>query len=232
MSGKSASNIGSEGHRHRVRERFFKNNGKDMADYELLEAYLMIAIPRKDVKPIAKALIAKFGGFAEVINASVADLLQIDGIGENAAFALKMISAAAVRMAWEQLKSEDLPVIANMDVLIDYCRMSMCYQDIEEFCIIYLNAKNQVIGQEVQQKGTVNHVAIHPREVVKAALEKNACAIIMVHNHPTGDATPSKADIEVTKKVKEALSSMNIILHDHVVVSKFGYYSFRDAGLI
>lgn len=231
MTEKARPSLGNEGHRHRVRERFLKG-GRDMADYELLEAYLMIAIPRRDVKPIAKALIAKFGSFADVINAPQSELLEMEGIGENSVFALKMVSAAAVRMSWEQLKGADLPVIGNMDMLIDYCRMSMCYQDVEEFRIIYLNSKNQVVDQEIQQKGTINHVSIHPREVVKAALEKKACAVIMVHNHPTGDATPSKADVEVTKNVKAALESMNIELHDHVVVSRYGYYSFRDGGLI
>ncbi len=232
MTEKARPSLGNEGHRHRVRERFLKGGGRDMADYELLEAYLMIAIPRRDVKPIAKALIAKFGSFADVINAPQSELLEMEGIGENSVFALKMVSAAAVRMSWEQLKGADLPVIGNMDMLIDYCRMSMCYQDVEEFRIIYLNSKNQVVDQEIQQKGTINHVSIHPREVVKAALEKKACAVIMVHNHPTGDATPSKADVEVTKNVKAALESMNIELHDHVVVSRYGYYSFRDGGLI
>lgn len=232
MTIKPNSNISCEGHRQRVRDKFLKNGGRDMADYELLEAYLMIAIPRRDVKPIAKALIAKFGDFAEVISASPIDLMEIDGVGEGAVFALKMIREAAIRMSWEVLKSGDTPVIANMDNLVDYCRMSMSYQDIEEFKLIYLNAKNMVVAEETQQKGTVNHVSIHPREVVRSALEKNACAVIMVHNHPTGDTTPSKADVEVTKKVRDALKSMNVELHDHVIVSKYGYYSFRDGGLI
>lgn len=229
---KMSPNISSEGHRQRVRDKFLKSGGRGMADYELLEAYLMIAIPRRDVKPIAKALIARFGDFAEVINAAIPDLMEVDGIGEGAVFALKMIKEAAVRMSWEVLKEGDAPVIADMDNLVDYCRMSMSYQDVEEFKLIYLNAKNMVIDEETQQRGTINHVSIHPREVVRSALEKNACAVIMVHNHPTGDTTPSKADIEVTRKVKEALKSMNIELHDHLIVSKFGYYSFRDAGLV
>lgn len=224
--------ISSDGHRQRIREKFLKSGGNAFADYELLEAYLTIVIPRRDVKPLAKLLIAKFGSFAEVISAPNEDLLEVDGVGENTVFALKMIREAAMRMSWEVLKNADAPVISNMDALIDYCRMSMAYQEVEEFRLIYLNAKNMVVDEEAQQRGTINHVSIHPREVVRAALEKKACAVIMVHNHPTGDTTPSKADIEVTKKVKEAVNSMNIELHDHVIVSKFGYFSFRDAGLI
>ncbi len=198
----------------------------------MLEAYLTIAIPRRDVKPLAKRLIAKFGSFAEVISAPNEELLEVDGVGENTLFALKMVREAAERMSWEVLKNADAPVISNMDALIDYCRMSMAYQEVEEFRLIYLNAKNMVIEEETQQRGTINHVSIHPREVVRAALDKKAAAVIMVHNHPTGDTTPSRADIDVTKKVKEALNAMNIELHDHVIVSKSGYYSFRDGGLI
>lgn len=232
MTEKNKPNLTSEGHRQRIRERFLKGGGAAFADYELLEAYLTIAIPRRDVKPLAKLLIAKFGSFAEVVSAKNEELLAVDGVGENTLFALKIIKEAAQRMSWEMLKDKDLPVIADMDALIDYCRMSMAYQDVEEFKLIYLNNKNQVIAEETQQKGTINHVSIHPREVVKSALDNHASAVIMVHNHPTGDTTPSRADIDVTKKVKEALASMNMVLHDHVIVSKYGCYSFRTAGLI
>ncbi len=226
------SNISTDGHRQRIRDKFLKNGGAAFADYELLEAYLTIAIPRRDVKPLAKLLIAKFGSFAEVINAKNDELLAVDGVGENTLFALKIVKEAAQRMSWEMLKDRDLPIIADMDALIDYCRMSMAYQDVEEFRLIYLNGKNQVIDEASQQKGTINHVAIHPREVVKSALEKKASAVIMVHNHPTGDTTPSRADIDMTKKIRDALDSVNIVLHDHVIVSKYGCYSFHSAGLI
>ena len=232
MTEKSQPNLSNEGHRQRIREKFLNNGGSALADYELLEAYLTIAIPRRDVKPLAKQLIAKFGSFAEVINAKNEDLLSISGVGENTVFALKIISEAARRMSWEMLKDKDAPVIADMDALIDYCRMSMAYQDVEEFRLIYLNGKNRVIAEVTQQKGTINHVAIHPREFVKSALDNHASAVIMVHNHPTGDTTPSRADIDITKKVNEALSAVNIQLHDHVIVSKYGCYSFRCAGLI
>lgn len=232
MIEKTKPNLSNEGHRQRIREKFLNNGGAALADYELLEAYLTIAIPRRDVKPLAKQLIAKFGSFAEVINAKNEELLSLTGVGENTVFALKIVSEAARRMSWEMLKDKDAPVIADMDALIDYCRMSMAYQDVEEFRLIYLNGKNRVIAEVTQQKGTINHVAIHPREVVKSALDHHASAIIMVHNHPTGDTTPSRADIDMTKKVYEALSVVNIQLHDHVIVSKYGCYSFRSAGLI
>ena len=232
MIEKTKPNLSSEGHRQRIRDKFLNNGGAALADYELLEAYLTIAIPRRDVKPLAKQLIAKFGSFAEVINAKNEDLLAVSGVGENTVFALKIVSEAARRMSWEMLKDKDLPVIADMDALIDYCRMSMAYQDVEEFRLIYLNAKNRVIAEVTQQKGTINHVAIHPREVVKSALDNHASAVIMAHNHPTGDTTPSRADIDMTKKVNEALAAVNIQLHDHVIVSKYGCYSFRSAGLI
>ena len=232
MIEKTKPNLSSEGHRQRIRDKFLNNGGAALADYELLEAYLTIAIPRRDVKPLAKQLIAKFGSFAEVINAKNEDLLAVTGVGENTVFALKIVSEAARRMSWEILKDKDLPVIADMDALIDYCRMSMAYQDVEEFRLIYLNAKNRVIAEVTQQKGTINHVAIHPREVVKSALDNHASAVIMAHNHPTGDTTPSRADIDMTKKVNEALAAVNIQLHDHVIVSKYGCYSFRSAGLI
>lgn len=232
MNEKSKANLSNEGHRQRIREKFLNNGGSALADYELLEAYLTIAIPRRDVKPLAKQLIAKFGSFAEVINAKNEELLSLTGVGENTVFALKIVSEAARRMSWEMLKDKDAPVIADMDALIDYCRMSMAYQDVEEFRLIYLNGKNRIIAEVTQQKGTINHVAIHPREVVKSALDHHASAIIMVHNHPTGDTTPSRADIDMTKKVYEALSAVNIQLHDHVIVSKYGCYSFRSVGLI
>lgn len=224
--------ISPEGHRQRIRERFLKNGGKDMPDYEFLEAYLTIAIPRRDVKPLAKVLIAEFGSFCGVVNAPEQKLLQIDGVGENTLFALKMIKEAAIRMSWQELQGSDLPVIANMDSLIDYCRMTMGALQIEEFRLIFLNAKNRVIAEEVQQRGTINHVTIHPREVVNLALSKNAAAVIMAHNHPTGDVTPSKADIEVTKLVRDGLKTMDITLHDHVVIGKGNYFSFRDRGLL
>lgn len=220
------------GHRKRLRERFILGEGKDMPDYELLELLLMIAIPRRDVKPIAKRLIKKFGCFAGVINASIEDLQQIEGIKETSATVLKIVKAAALRMSWQNLSSSDAPVISNWDTMVDYCRSSMGYLDIEEFHIIFLNSKLQVIGEEVQQRGTINQVAIHPREVIKSAINKGATAIILAHNHPSGDVTPSKADLHVTKQIKEAANLVNIELIDHLIISKNLVYSFKDHGAL
>jgi DNA repair protein RadC len=220
------------GHRKRLRERFILGEGKDMPDYELLELLLMIAIPRRDVKPIAKRLIKKFGSFAEVINASIEDLQQIEGIKETSATILKIVKAAALRMSWQNLSSSDAPVISNWDTMVDYCRSSMGYLDIEEFHIIFLNSKLQVIGEEVQQRGTINQVAIHPREVIKSAINKGATAIILAHNHPSGDVTPSKADLHVTKQIKEAANLVNIELIDHLIISKNLVYGFKDHGAL
>ena len=220
------------GHRKRLRERFILGEGKDMPDYELLELLLMIAIPRRDVKPIAKRLIKKFGSFADVINASIEDLQQIEGIKETSATVLKIVKAAALRMSWQNLSSTDAPVISNWDTMVDYCRSSMGYLDVEEFHIIFLNSKLQVISEEVQQRGTINQVAIHPREVIKSAINKGATAIILAHNHPSGDVTPSKADLQVTKQIKEAAHLVNIELIDHLIISKNLVYGFKDHGAL
>lgn len=220
------------GHRQRLRDRFLKSDGRDMADYELLELVLTYAIVRRDVKPIAKLLIKEFGSFANVINASYEDLINIKGISENTAVLLKMINSAILRASWQKLSGEDAPVLKNIDDLIDYCRASMCYQDVEELRIIYLNSKLKVICEETLQKGTINNVAIHPREVIKSALQNHACSIIMVHNHPSGDTTPSKQDIMITKQIKDAAECVGVILQDHIVIGKYGHFSFRAERLI
>lgn len=220
------------GHRQRLRARFLAGGGKDMPDYEFLELLLMIAIPRKDVKPIAKRLIKKFGSLAGVINASIEELQQVDGIKENSATMLKIVKECALRMSWQNLQNEDLPVISNWDSMIDYCRAAMGYLEVEEFRIVFLNNKFKVIGEENQQRGTVNNVAIHPREVIKSAINHGASAIILAHNHPSGDTVPSKADIDVTKQIAEAAKLVNIQLLDHLIVSKNIVYSFKDHGII
>ena len=220
------------GHRERLRQRFLLGEGKDMADYELLELVLTIAIPRRDVKPLAKTLISRFGNFSGVINANKEDLCAINGIKENTVTVLKIINSALQRTAWQNLQSQEGPVILNIDSLIDYCRACMCYSDIEEFRLIYLDAKLHVIGQEIMQKGTINSVAIHPREVIKAAMNNRASAIIMVHNHPSGNVQPSKSDIAMTERIDEACESINIRLLDHLVISKNDYYSFAQHCLL
>lgn len=220
------------GHRQRLKERFKLGNGADMADYEMLELLLTLAIPRKDTKPLAKALIKEFGSFAEVLSAADDKLMAFSGLKENTILVFKLVREAALRMTWQKLSEQEAPVMTSYDAIVDYCRAASGYNDREEFRIIYLNAKNRIIAEEVQQRGSVNSVAIHPREVMRAAVMKGATAIIMVHNHPSGDVTPSRADIEVTKRIYEALSAMDIRLIDHFIVSKNLVYSFNDHGLL
>lgn len=220
------------GHRQRLKERFLIDGGKAMPDYELLELLLTFAIPRRDVKPLAKTLIAKFGNFAGVINANLPDLMQVSGVKENTAIMLKMIAQGAKRMAWQQLKGHDEAVIADYDSMIDYCRTAMAYNEVEEFRVIFLNSKFRVVAEEVLQRGTINTVAIHPREVIKAALDKGAAAMIMVHNHPTGVVKPSQADVSVTKTIRDAAKNCGIELFDHIIISKNDYFSFRDQGVL
>lgn len=220
------------GHRERIRQRFLIGEGRDMADYELLELVLTIAIPRRDVKPLAKELINKFGSFAAVINASREDLLMVSGIKDGTITVLKVINAAALRTSWQNLQSLDGPIINNFDTLIDYCRSAMCYSDVEELRLIYLDSKLHVLGQEIIQRGTINSVAIHPREVIKYAMNNKAASIIMVHNHPSGDVHPSKSDISMTQKINEACNSIGIRLIDHLILSRNEYYSFSHHMLL
>lgn len=214
------------GHRERLRQRFLLGEGKDMADYELLELVLTIALPRRDVKPLAKQLIAKFSSFAGVINASKDDLMTVPGIKENTATVLKIINVAAQRASWQNLQSCEGPIICNTDTLIDYCRSAMCFSDVEELRLIYLDAKLHIIGQEILQRGTINSVAIHPREVIKAAMNNHAFSIILVHNHPSGNVQPSKADMAMTERIKEACESIGIHILDHIIISRSESYSF------
>lgn len=224
--------IDNSGHRQRLRERFLKDGGKSMPDYEFLELLLTFAIPRKDTKILAKELIKEYGSFASVISAPTSELTTFSGVKDNAACVLKVIKEAAVRLNWQALRDSSAPVINNWDALIDYCRSAMAHQPYEEFRVIFLNSKLQVIGEETQQKGTINQVAIHPREVMKSAVNKGAMAIILVHNHPSGTVTPSAADIEITKSIVNAGKGMEIDVLDHVIISKFDYYSFKEHRII
>ena len=203
-----------------------------MPDYELLELLLMIALPRRDVKPLAKEMIKKFGSFAEVINAPLEELMSFSGVKENTATVLKIVRECSIRTSWQNLKSADAPIINNFDAMVDYCRSAMAYQTVEEFRIIFLNSKLHVIAEEVQQRGTVDQVAIHPREVIKSAMMHGASAMILVHNHPSGIVTPSKADIEITKRIREAGEAVSIRLFDHLIISKSSVYSFHNEGFV
>lgn len=220
------------GHRERLRRRFLLGGGRDMPDYELLELLLTIAIPRRDVKPLAKELIRKFGSFAEVVNAPLEELMLVKGVKENTAAVLRIVRECSVRSSWQSLRGMDAPVISDFDAMVDYCRSAMAYQTVEEFRIIFLNSKLYVIGEEIQQRGIVDQVAIHPREVIKSAMMHGASAMILVHNHPSGIVTPSKADMEITKRIKEAAEAVSIRLFDHLIISKSSVYSFHNQGFV
>ncbi|WP_419798884.1 MAG: RadC family protein [Terasakiella sp.] len=218
------------GHRKRLRARFLKTGSESLHDYELIELLLFGAIPRGDVKPLAKRLITTFGSFAEVISADARTLALEDGLGEAAVCALKIAQAGAIRLAQEQVMNK--PVLSSWQMLLDYCRASMAYHGVEQFRLLYLNRKNVLIADELQQRGTIDHTPVYPREVIKRALELEASALIMVHNHPSGDTTPSPADIDVTKRIKSIARPLSIEIHDHVIVSRKGYYSFKNTGLL
>ena len=221
---------GHHGHRQRLRERFLKGGANALADYELLEMVLYLAHPRADTKPLAKRLIEHFGSFAAALAAEPARIREVAGAGETTAAALLAVRAAAERLAREEAMEK--PVLSSWQALTDYLRISMAREAREQFRVLFLNRKNVLIADEIQQRGTVDHTPLYPREVVKRALELGATAIILVHNHPSGDVKPSKADIEMTKEVRDALSRLGIALHDHLIVSKHGTASFKTMGLL
>nr|TFG54725.1 MAG: JAB domain-containing protein [Hyphomicrobiales bacterium] len=217
-------------HRRRLREKFLKSGDVALADYELLELNLFAAIPRRDVKPLAKQLIEKFGSYADVIAAPPERLREIAGVGDAVVAALKSIEAAARRLA--QGKVLKRPAISSWDALLDYCAIAMARGQTEEFRIFFLDRKNILLADEVHQRGTVDHTPVYPREVVKRALELGASALILVHNHPSGDPTPSKADIAMTREVQAAAKALKIELHDHLVIGHGSHVSFKAQGLL
>ena len=218
------------GHRTRLRERFLGAGSDALSDYELLEMVLFRALPRGDVKPLAKSLIAKFGSFAEVVHAPATRLREVDGVGTATITEIKLIAAAASRVAKGQLKQRTL--LSSWNDVIDYCRTSMAFADKEQFRILFLDKRNQLISDEVQQVGTVDHTPVYPREVMKRALELSATAIILVHNHPSGDPTPSQADIQMTKAIIDIATPLGISVHDHIIVGKNGHASMKGLRLI
>ncbi len=218
------------GHRKRMRDRFANGGGEALADYELLELCLFQAIPRQDTKPIAKALLKRFSTYAGVLHAAPDELRDVKGMGDAAVIALKTVVEAATRLAREEILNQ--PVLSSWDKLIDYLRIGMGQKKTEQFRILFLDTKNKLIADELHQEGTVNHTPVYPREVVKRALELSAVAIIMVHNHPSGDPTPSRADIDMTKQMRDVGAPMGVTLHDHIIISRSDYSSFKAMGLI
>lgn len=218
------------GHRQRLRSRFLQAGGDHLPDYELLEMLLFAAKPRGDVKPLAKRLLKTFGSFEAVLQAEPAELRKVEEVGEAAICCLKAVEVAAQRLV--KAPAKEKPILQSWSALLDYCRLAMGSKKIEEFRILFLNHKNALIADEVQQRGTVNHTPVYPREVVKRALELGASAIILAHNHPSGDVTPSKADIDMTKQVAHAAGAVGIAVHDHLIIAESAHYSFKSHGLM
>ena len=219
-----------EGHRQRLRERFRLGGADAMPDYELLELLLFRSIPRRDTKKLAKDLLARFGSFAEVLAASPARLAEISGIGEATITDLKLVVASAQRLT--RIEMMHRPVLSSWSAIIDYCRAEMAFETKEQFRILFLDKSNTLIAAEVQQRGTVDHTPVYPREIVKRALELSSTAIILVHNHPSGDPTPSNADLRMTREIIEIARPLGILVHDHVIVGRKGHVSFKGKGLI
>lgn len=217
-------------HRKRLRERFLTGGALAMPDYELLELLLFRAIPRQDVKPLARRMIETFGDLAGTIAAPDARLRQISGVGDAVVTELKLAEACARRMA--RAKIMHRPVISSWDALLDYCHTAMSHRETEEFRVLFLDRKNNLIADESQGDGTVDHVPVYPRKIMRRALELNASALILVHNHPSGDPTPSQADIAMTEQVQRAGDCLAITLHDHLVIGKSCEISFRASGLL
>jgi DNA repair protein RadC len=218
------------GHRQRLRQRFLAAGSDAVSDYEVLELILFRAIPLRDVKPLAKELIARFGSFAEVISAPTERLKEVKGLGEAAIAELKIVHAAATRLARGGVKQR--PVLSSWSNVLDYCRSAMAFADKEQLRVLFLDKRNALIADEVQQTGTVDHTPVYPRELIKRALELSATAVVLVHNHPSGDPSPSRADIEMTKAIVEIARPLGIAVHDHLIVGKDGHASLKALKLI
>jgi DNA repair protein RadC len=221
---------GHEGHRARMRRKLLTAGPDALLDHELLEMMLFTALPRRDTKPLARVLLDRFGSFAGAIAAPSTELLQVEGLGEAGLAALKTVQAAALRLARAEVREQ--PLLNNWDRLLDYLNAVLARERIEQFRLLFLDSKNRLIADEAQARGTVNHTPVYPREVVKRALELQATALIMVHNHPSGDPTPSRADVEMTAEVKAAAGMLGIVLHDHLVIGNGRHVSFRREGLL
>jgi DNA repair protein RadC len=225
----AARRVGVEGHRARLRDRLLTAGPEALADHEMLEIVLF-ALPRRDTKALARALLARFGSFARVISAPVQDLVTVDGLGEAGAATLKSVQAAALRL----LRADviDTPVLNNWDRLLAYLGAELSRERVEQFRVLFLDNRNRLLADEAQQRGTVNHTPVYPREVAKRALELHATALILVHNHPSGDPTPSHDDIAMTEQIRAAAAALSIVLHDHIVVGNGRWVSFRKEGLL
>ena len=218
------------GHRDRLRARFAEGGISALADYELLELYLFRSIPRKDVKPIAKDLIAKFGSFAETIAAPIERLTEVKGISEKIALDLKILKAASTKLGQESILGR--PVLSSWSALLDYCRSAMQFEGKEQFRVLFLDRKNRLIADEILGQGTIDRAPVYPREIIKRALELESTALILAHNHPSGDPTPSQSDIDMTKEIVQACSAIRVSVHDHLIIGRENIASFKTLGLM
>jgi DNA repair protein RadC len=218
------------GHRERLRERILESGGADLLDHEILEYLLCAAQPRGDVKPLAKTLIARFGSLGGVLAAPPGELGTVKGCGDSSIAVIKVAQEAARRLVRESAIKR--PVLSSWQQVVDYCRASIGHERIEQFLLLFLDRKNRLIADERQQRGTVDHTPVYPREVVKRALDLQASAIVLVHNHPSGDPSPSRADIEMTRQILEAAEKLGITVHDHLIVTAAGHLSFKAQGLL
>jgi DNA repair protein RadC len=227
---KPSAGTGPYGHRGRMRERLLTRGSDSLADYEMLEMLLFFAFKRGDTKPLAKALINRFGSFAAVLAAPQQQLLDAPGLGTHSVAAIKLVQSAAVRLAKAEVMEQ--PVLNNWDRLMDYLTAVLAREKVEQFRVLFLDPRNRLLADEAQARGTVNHTPVYPREVVKRALELHATAIILVHNHPSGDPTPSRDDVAMTREVRDAAHILSIVLHDHVIIGNGRWLSFRREGLL
>ncbi|AIL64942.1 hypothetical protein NOVO_02750 [Rickettsiales bacterium Ac37b] len=218
------------GHRERLKKRFLSSNSGALPDYEILELLLCLAKPRSDQKPLAKSLINTYGSLAQVLTADQNSLLNVKGIGANVITTFKLVQETAIRLVKEDMTTR--PILESWKNLLDYCRATMGHIKIKQFRVLFLDVKNMIVADELQEHGTVNHIQIYPREILKRALSLGASSLILVHNHPSGNIKPSKEDIEVTKQLLQSALLMDITIHDHVIISNKNHYSFKANGLL
>ena len=220
----------NKGHRQRLRERFISDLGENMPDYEIVELLLMTNIARKDVKPIAKALLKEFGTVSGIFGADIDAIMAVEGVGQSTAVMFKLVQRATSIVLKQEIMNSN--ILNTWDKLMEYCMVYMAHSSVEQFRVIFLSSRNRVIADEEQSRGTINETSIYPREVIKRALSLNATAVILIHNHPSGNPSPSDADIRMTYEVMEAGMTLNIKVHDHIIIGKEDTFSFKTAGLI
>ncbi len=225
----STSMLDSAGHRKRLRQRFLRDCGENMHDYELLELMLTFAVPRQNLKPLAKRLITRFGSFADVVSAEQQELENVEGIAESSLTIIKLITAAAERLLAEEVQTD---VVSSWQQIVNLCRARSARMQVEQFRVLFLDKRNRIIKDEIIQQGTIDTTAVYPREIIKRALNYGASGMVLAHNHPSGDITPSIDDIELTRAIKRIAEDLGMTLHDHIIVSREGHTSFKSRGLL